>query len=331
MSNRRKKSAIITKFVSYTAAILIHLVIIGLMVFKFTSKSDVIEAVDADEISDVVRATTVDETQIQQLQEEIRHKDAETKRREENERKRLAELKKQAELENDRIDELKEKQKLEQEKALELEEQRKEIAEKRKQEQEQREQEKAQIEKERLAEQKKAAELKKRQEAERVKQAKIAEQKKKEEEAERVKQAELAEQKKKADEAARAEQAKIDAEKQQAQQAFIDQLEAEEAKRRTTTLTKKYAALVIKSINAKRTIAPDFTSSLVAKLNIKLSPRGDVLSVSVVESSGNPRYDRDAEKAVRNASPLPIPSAEEDEAAHKTFQDLTLNIRMPGA
>jgi len=36
-----------------------------------------------------------------------------------------------------------------------------------------------------------------------------------------------------------------------------------------------------------------------------------VESVSVVESSGNPRYDLDAEKAVRNASPLPIPSASE--------------------
>ena len=96
-------------------------------------------------------------------------------------------------------------------------------------------------------------------------------------------------------------------------------------------MVSKYAALVTKAINDKRTIAPDFDSSLAAKLNIKLSPRGDVLNVSIVESSGNARYDRDAEKAVRNASPLPIPSIEEDETAHKTFQDVTLNIKMPNA
>jgi len=63
------------------------------MIFNFTKKTDVIVAVDAEEISDVVRATTVDETQIKQLQDEIRQKDAETKRREADERKRLAELK----------------------------------------------------------------------------------------------------------------------------------------------------------------------------------------------------------------------------------------------
>jgi len=70
---------------------------------------------------------------------------------------------------------------------------------------------------------------------------------------------------------------------------------------------------------------------LVAKLKIKLSPSGDVESVSVVKSSGNDRYDSDAEKAVLSASPLPIPTLEEDEAAHNAFRDIIFTIKMPGA
>ena len=326
MSDRRKRLAFTSKFIAYAGAIAVHLLIIGLVVFNYTKKTDVVEVFDADEI-DVVNATTIDETQIKQFQEEIRQKDAETKRREAEEIKRLAELKRQAELENDRIDALKKQQEEEKEKALKIEEERKELAEKQKQE-------KAKIEKEKKAEAKRLAELKKKRAAEEAA-TKLAEKK-----ASEAKAKAAAEQKKAAEKAKAEEQARLAEEykkqqeekkRKETENAFASQLAAEEAKRRTATITSKYASLVTKAINEKRTIAPDFASSLVAKLNIKLSSGGVVKSVTVVESSGNPRYDNDAEKAVRNASPLPIPTAEEDEAAHRKFQDLTINIRMPGA
>ena len=315
MSDRRNKAASMNKIVAYTAAIVIHVLIIGAMVFNFTSKPKEIEAYDADKI-DVVKATTIDEDQIRQQQDRIKQKDKDKKRQEELEKKRLANLKKQAEEEKKRIADLKETQKQEQEKALELEEQRKEIALKKKQEKEQLEKEKEQRRKAEAKRKKEEAE-KKRREAQEKKRKAEAEKKRKEAEA-------AAELKKKQERAEKLE-------RDEAQKSFITQLAAEEAKQRTTTLTAKHSALVRDAINAKRTIAPDFDSWLVAELKIKLSPSGDVENVSVVKSSGNDRYDRDAEKAVLNASPLPIPTAEQDEAAHKVFRNMILTVRMPGA
>ena len=320
MSDRRKKSATKNKIIADTAAIIIHVLIIGAMIFNFTSKPKTVQAFDADEI-DVVKATTIDESQIKQQQDKIKQKDIDKKRLEESEKKRLEKLKEQAALEKKRIEDLKKQQKDEQDKAQELEKQRKEIALKR-------EKEKKQAEAEKKKREKELAERKKKELADKKK---LEEKKKRD--AEKARLAKIEEDKKKAEEQARIDKEKQEQEKQkqEAQERFAQQLAAEEARQRSTTLVAKYAALVTKAINEKRTIAPDFASSLVAKLNIKLSPSGRVESVSIVESSGNGRYDRDAETAVRNASPLPIPSVEEDEVAHKTFQDITLNIRMPDA
>jgi len=319
MSDRRKKAASKNKIIAYTAAIIIHVLIIGAMIFNFTSKPQVVEAFDADKI-DVVKATTIDESQIQKQQDKIKQKDADKKRREQADKKRLQDLKKQADEEKQRIADLKKQQENEKAKALELEKKRKEIALKA-------EQEKAQREKEKQEAEKKLAQKKKREEAERKKQAKIAAEKKRIKEQEDLKkeQARL--------EKAKQDKARLEKEKQEQaiKQRFADKLKAEEAKQRSTTLISKHGKLVTDAIDAKRTIASDFDSSLVTKLNIELSREGKVQNVSIVESSGNERYDRDAETAVWNASPLPIPSADDDEVANKTFQNVTLNIKMPGA
>jgi len=301
MSDRRKKAAG-AKFFAITAAVLIHAVLIVVLLFNYNAKTTKVEAFDADKV-DVVKATTIDESQIKKQQDKIKQQDLDKKRKEEQEKKRLADLKKQAELEKKRIAELKEKQKQEEAKAVELEKQRKEIALKQAQE-------KAKREKEALEEKKRLAEQKKKEEAERKRLQALAEKKKREEEQARKEQEER---------------------ERALQQSFADQLAAEEAKQRTTTLVNRHAAMVRDAINDKRTIAPDFESYLVAKLQIKLNSYGDVESVSVVQSSGNARYDQDAERAVLKASPLPIPSLEEDESAHKTFRDMILTIKMPGA
>jgi len=324
MSDRRKKAAS-KNIVAYTVAIVIHALIIGAMVFNFTSKPKVVEAFDADKI-DVVKATTIDESQIQQQQKLIQQKDAQKKREELAEKKRLQDLKRQAEEETQRIVDLKEQQKNEQAKALELEAKRKEIALKA-------EQEKAKRKKEKLEAEKKLAEKKKREEAERKKKEKLAAEQKRLKEKKELeeKEARLAKEKKDRLEKEKLEQERLEKEKQEQaiKQRFADQLAAEEAKQRSTTLINKHGKLVTNAIDAKRTIAPDFSSSLVVKLNIELAEDGKVKNVSVVESSGNNRYDRDAETAVWNASPLPIPSID-DEVANKTFQNITLNIKMPG-
>jgi colicin import membrane protein len=54
-------------------------------------------------------------------------------------------------------------------------------------------------------------------------------------------------------------------------------------------------------------VAPDITSGLKCTLLVRMIPGGQVVDAKVVKSSGNATFDRQAELAVRKASPLPVP------------------------
>lgn len=299
MSNRRKKAASRSKFIAYTAAIIIHVAIIAALFVNFTDKpKKTVEAFDADKV-DVVKATTVDEAQIKQRQEQIKQQDRDKKRQEKADKDRLKKLREEAEREKQRIAQLQEQQKEEQVKTQELELQRKEIALKKQQEEAKREQERKEREK-------KIAQQKKREEAKRKEQQRIAAKKKQEAEAAQKRLNDLLAEEERLLAAAQAE--KI-------------------ARERTATVSSKYAALIKQSVVAIRTISPGVESWREVTMNIKLSSLGEVEDVSVVKSSGNASYDRDAETAIRQASPLPIPPPEEDEEAHRIFRDVTLKFK----
>ena len=303
MSERRKASAK-NKTIAYIAAALIHIVIIGAMLVNFSTKHKKVEAVDADEIAETIKATTIDESQIKDQQKKLKDAERERQRKKELERQRLERLKKETEQEQQKIEDLKKKQELEQEKAAELEKQRKEIALKKKQEEEKR---------------KKEEEKRKKLEAERKKeearQKKLAEEK-------RLKELERIEQETRELEAQRRLNESLAAE-----EAFLAE---QRAKQRATTLMGKYSALIKEKVGRYRTIAPDFESWRVTKVNVKLSPSGDVKSVRIINSSGNVRYDRSVETAIYQASPLPIPSFVEDPEVNEQFQNLNLNFDMKG-
>lgn len=286
MSERRKRSKASTKTIAYIGAGLVHIVIIAAMLFNFTSKTETVDAVDADTLDVVIKANTVSEAQIKQQQDQIRQKDREKERQKEREEKRIKDLKREAEQEQKRIER--------------LEKERKAIALKKKKEEEKRKKE--------------LAEKKEKEKKEKERKEKIAADKKKAEDAIRV---------------AR-EQKRLDDEERLRQQ-ILQEESARIEGQRTTTLIGRYSARIRDAINAKRVIAPDFERWRKTKLNIKLSPQGGVIAVSIVESSGSDRYDRSAETAVRQASPLPIPPFEESQQAHERFRDFNLNITMPGA
>lgn len=285
MSERRKRRRASSKTIAYIGAGLVHLVIIGAMLFNFTSKTKTVEAFDAEKI-DVVKATTVSEAEIQQQRDKIKQEDRDKKRKKQQEEDRLKDLQKQAELEKQRIQD--------------LEKERKTIALEKQKEEEKRKKE--------------LADRKKKEKKEKERKAKIAADKKRVEDEARI---------------AR-EQKRLDDEERLRQELLKEQ-NARISSERTTTLIGRYSARIRDAINDKRIIAPDFEPWRKTKLNIKLSSQGDVVSVSIVESSGSQRYDRSAETAVRQSSPLPIPPRSESEQAHETFRDFNLNITMPGA
>jgi len=60
---------------------------------------------------------------------------------------------------------------------------------------------------------------------------------------------------------------------------------------------------------------------------VKIIPGGEVISVVIIKSSGDKIFDRDAEKAVWNASPLPVPPADTD--LINEFREFELKIGKP--
>lgn len=309
MSDRRKRVGVTNKMVAYIAAAVIHLIVIGLVVFNYSFKDDYkeVDPFDAEKI-DTVKASVIDDRKVEEQMEAIKEKDRQKKEQERLERERLEKLKQDAQKEQERIEELQEKKKQEQAAAEELEAQRKAIALKKKQEEE--------------AEKKRQEELKKKRAEE--------EKKRKAEEAKR--QRELAEKRKReAAEQARREQEEAD------RRRLVEQLEAEEraakqqeadrrAGERTTTVLNKYSALIERAIKAKWRVAPGTERWRSAKVNIKLSPLGEVEGVRIVESSGLQSFDESIETAVLQANPLPFPTPEEDQAAHRELQNINLTI-----
>lgn len=296
MSERRNKLSKQNRTKAYIAAGLVHVVIIGLMLFNFSAKRETVDAADADKI-DVVKARMVDDAQIKQEQDKIKKRERDKKREQERERKRLEDLKKKSKAEEKRLEELKKKKVDEQKKADELEKQRKEIALKKQKEEDKRKKDEAERKK-------KADEARKKKEAD----------KKRKEENERIKR----------EERELESQRRLN-ESLAAEEAFIAE---QQAKQRATTLMGKYTALITEKVNAVRTISPNFERWRVTKVNVKLSPSGDVKSVRIVKSSGNVQYDRSVETAVRKASPLPIPSVADDAEVNKLFQDLNISFDM---
>ncbi|GFO73981.1 colicin import membrane protein [Bathymodiolus platifrons methanotrophic gill symbiont] len=114
-----------------------------------------------------------------------------------------------------------------------------------------------------------------------------------------------------------AKQQKIAAEKRQKEQEeklrVAAAREAEQSRQRAknTRIAKKASAdaraLIKRKVTQNWNRPVSVSGKLRCKIRIGLIPSGDVMSVVVVESSGNQLFDESAERAVRKASPLPVP------------------------
>jgi colicin import membrane protein len=104
--------------------------------------------------------------------------------------------------------------------------------------------------------------------------------------------------------------------------------EAERAREEAQSARQKLIDGFINRITAKiqgrANVPGTVTGKPVVQVRIRILPGGEVLDITVTRSSGNRVYDTAMERAVRSASPLPVPPA--DSELFPQFRDLILNL-----
>ena len=86
----------------------------------------------------------------------------------------------------------------------------------------------------------------------------------------------------------------------------------------------KYKALIIQAISQHWILPEHVDRQLFSQFRIQLAPNGQVLSVGLIRSSGDPVLDRSAQAAIYKASPLPVPT---DSEMFNLFRDISLTVR----
>jgi colicin import membrane protein len=104
--------------------------------------------------------------------------------------------------------------------------------------------------------------------------------------------------------------------------------EAEHAREEAASARQKLIDGFVSQIKAKirgRANVPDTVSGKPSvQVRIRILPGGEVLDIAITRSSGNRVYDTAIERAIRSASPLPVP--EPTSELFPQFRDLILNI-----
>lgn len=71
----------------------------------------------------------------------------------------------------------------------------------------------------------------------------------------------------------------------------------------------RYKGLIRSQITRNWIFPASYQKGMKCKILVRLIPSGDVVSVRVIQSSGNSAFDRSVEMAVNKASPLPVPKS----------------------
>jgi colicin import membrane protein len=139
-------------------------------------------------------------------------------------------------------------------------------------------------------------------------------------------------QKDKAKAAARqeAERKELEAYSERLRKSEQERVQAEQARVRaevnmaTKVQVQRYQDLIRNKIRRKMKAVADVPDSAEAIFNITLLPDGTVMDVALQKSSGFPAYDNAAERAIRLADPLPMPT---EVSLQMMFRELKLSIR----
>ena len=123
-------------------------------------------------------------------------------------------------------------------------------------------------------------------------------------------------------------QAKAEEQKHAAMQQEQENAELERSRVQQTAqlagVVNKYAALIKQAIAHHWILPVEVNREASCKVQIRLAATGQVLSVTLIRSSGNQLLDRSVTAAVYKASPLPVPS---DSAAFAKMRVINLTLR----
>lgn len=90
-----------------------------------------------------------------------------------------------------------------------------------------------------------------------------------------------------------------------------------------TSLHAKYIQLIQNHVKRQIVEPPNLQGNPQVEFDVVLIPGGEVLTVRLRRTSGNPAYDAAVERAILKASPLPLPP---DPAQFQQFRDLHLKV-----
>ena len=104
----------------------------------------------------------------------------------------------------------------------------------------------------------------------------------------------------------------LEKEEKQRQEKIANEKRAAEQKRRAKFElgeVAKYKGLIKNQITRSWAFPVSYQKGMKCKVLVRLIPSGDVVSVRIIQSSGNSAFDRSVEMAVNKASPLPVPKS----------------------
>ena len=126
------------------------------------------------------------------------------------------------------------------------------------------------------------------------------------------------------------QRARAAADRRHAEQALARQLAAEANERKQAldsaeqAVANRYLARIRRQVSLNWVRPPGTAKDLECVVQVRLLSQGDVISARIVNSSGDPVFDRSVQVAVYRASPLPLPS---DPALAARFHKITFTFK----
>lgn len=160
-----------------------------------------------------------------------------------------------------------------------------------------------------------------KQEREKKARAEEAKREKEKREQEAKKKREQEEAKKKREEEAREKQRRAEEERLRAEAQAAREAAASAREKEVASWTER----IRNRIRGRANVPDTVTGRPEVTVRIRILPGGEVLDISITRPSGNPAYDSAIERAIRSASPLPVPPANSE--LFPQFRDLNLQIR----